>query len=368
MKRLLRLNKKLAIAGITVGLIVGATGVAVAYYTSNGHGTGAAVAGSVNGVTIAQIGPAYDSLIPNNNYIQDQTYGGAGVTDFGNQVNLASTGQLENVVVAFHNWGSAISALPVTFSIFSPGATTGSVGSPIISNTTNLTMPAANVNGSPTEANLTFDFSSDFVQLPSTVVYGITFNDGSLNVALSSSGNNLSVGSDSYPGYVFVSLISNVWVPGWQVDVGSCSTPTSVFAAVYVWCGANSNPGNLGAYDNAQGADIPAVEFNVIGGSTPPLYPGGPAEPVNFIVTNSSSGSVTVNQVDTAVSTISNAGTNNAYGPCTTSMFSVTPVNIDSSLGSNDSLTGTAMITMINDGNNQNNCQGATLGLTFSST
>jgi hypothetical protein len=57
---------------------------------------------------------------------------------------------------------------------------------------------------------------------------------------------------------------------------------------------------HIGAYGNAQGADIPAVQINVLGGTTPPLFPGT-SEPVNYLITNISSSPACVNQVLTSV-------------------------------------------------------------------
>ena len=64
-------------------------------------------------------------------------------------------------------------------------------------------------------------------------------------------------------------------------------------------------PGNPGAYGTttaaARNADIPAVEFNVVGGVAAGLYPGGPSQPIDFAITNPGSTAVHVDHVAIAV-------------------------------------------------------------------
>jgi hypothetical protein len=119
---------------------------------------------------------------------------------------------------------------------------------------------------------VTFDFSSQDRTVPATIVYGVAFVGGSLNVALSSSANDLAIGTEPASGTVFVNLLNATWIGGWQIDTGVCSTTPSYtgFSSTDVWtappgdCTSNS-PANEGACQNAQGADVPAVEFNVQG-------------------------------------------------------------------------------------------------------
>ena len=383
MKRLFKVNKRMAIAGLATGLIMGTAGVAFAYFTSNGAGAGSASIGNTNGVTIDQVGAAYNSLIPAqpgvaDQYFQDQCFGCQGLSKFGNEVSIHGNGMLESATVAFRNWGAAVSSLPVTMSFYNPGATPGSVGSPVtaygspVTLTQNVNVPAA-VGNNLAVFNVTFDFSSMFAFLPNPVVYGISFDGSnagapSLNVALSSSSTNLTVGTDTYPGYIFATTANANQL---QNNAGSgdptCATSAAgVFAAIHVWCGA-PNTLNIGAYGNAQGADIPAVEIDTTGGTTPPMYPGGPSVPVNFVVNNTSSGTQHVNQVTVTVASVNNPQSNGAYEACTTSMFSVAPVTLNANIGSNQTLSGTAHLSMIDDHNNQYNCEFASLNLKFSS-
>ena len=271
MQRSRYMNKKVAAIGLAVGVVLGAGGTAFAYFTAPGNGVGSAKTGTTSALSISQVDPAYDSLVTDGNYIQDQTYGGAGVSEFGNEVNLASNGQLSDVVVAMRNWGPTAFSTPITFNIYSPGATAGSVGSVIATDTATFSFqPAIDGNSDPSVSNITFDFSSQDLTLSGPVVYGIAFDassgpPSSLNVALSSSNTNLTVGTDEYPGHVFVNTST---VAGWDSGAGTCNTLTAgVFEAANVWCD-DVPADNAGAYGNANNADIPAVEFNVVGGRT----------------------------------------------------------------------------------------------------
>jgi hypothetical protein len=105
-------------------------------------------------------------------------------------------------------------------------------------------------------------------------------------------------------------------------------------------------------------------------GTVSGLVPGGPAQTINYRVTNSGSGSEYVNQVTVSVASISNAGTATGTGidACTPSLFQITQgPAIATDLASGANATGTATITFPDDHNNQNNCENATLNLSFSS-
>jgi hypothetical protein len=367
----------MAVIGLTVGLIAGASGLAVAYFTSSGTGTGTATVGHATDLTITQVGTAYDSLTPDGTYVQDQTYGGAGVTEFGNEIKLTSGGVLGNVVVAFRNWGGALTAFPVTFNIFNPGDT--SPDSAAIGSVTVDANFAASVGGNPSTSTVTFDFSSLDLTVPQTLVYGVAYAGAgtngpgsSLNVALSSSGSDLSIGTDPFPGTVYVNLLDSTWIGGWQVDTGVCSTTPSYtgFASTDVWAAApgdctSNTENNAGAYQNAQGADIPAVEFNVDGvTNTPPLYPGEPAQPITYIISNPGSSPVGVTGVTTSISSISGANDN---AECAAgNWFTITQGTYSGIIPGGGSVTdNTASIAMVESGTNQDACENATLNLGF---
>jgi hypothetical protein len=371
--KLIKSKKGMALLAAVAIVAIAAVG-AYAYFTSTGTGTGAAqTAGSPAGLTITQVGAGYDSLIPNGSYHQDQTYAGAGVTRFGNDITLANSGsqRLVSVAVAFRNWGGAITNLPITLSIDS------GVGGPL-SDTENFSFPAAIIlNAHPSTTTVTFNFNSQGAFVHQQFVYGISFDASGtasgLNVALSSSANNLSVGTDTNPG--------QVWLSTTQASLGNdfptCSTPvsTGVFESVTTNCGP-TNANNTGAYGNpaqvaAGNADIPAVEVNVVGGVIAALTPGGPALPVDFAITNPGSSSVHVSTVATAASSLAGAGTDNTIEACSTSMYPIagSPAAINANVAPGTTVftpSGTS-ISMTDDGNIQNNCENATVNLTFSS-
>ena len=373
MKRFM--TKKVAVVGLVVALVIGVGGAAFAYFSTTGTGSGAAQVGTASNVTITQIGAAYNSLVTGNGYVQDQTYGGQGLTEFGNEVNLSATGILSNVVVAMRNYDGPMTGLPITLTFYAPGATAGSVGSALISDTQNFNFAGPNADGSPSVSNITFDFSSDAFPLPSPVVYsvgwdtGLTAYAGGLNVALSNAATQNTVGSDVYPGYVFA---DSTWSTGLTGDAGSCATePMNSFQLVQVWC--NDTPlNNWGAYGNSTGADIPAVQINVVGGSTPPLYPGDTQE-VDFAITNPNPGNVYVNTVTIALKTDGGDAANQSSTDipgCLAAWFTIngSPVSLAQNIPSGTTqFQGVANIQMLNPAIAQNACVGATVGLSFTS-
>ncbi len=226
----------------------------------------------------------YNSLIPGagDNYMQDQTYGGAGVLELGNEIKLATPGVLNTVTVAMHNWGPALTGVPITLTLFKPPASLAAAessgpGSVIATDTEDFNFTAVLDGGNtPSFSTITFDgFSA--VKVSGSVVYGISYNPfatidsnanyaSSLNVVLSSSATNLSVGSDVYPGTVFVNLLSSEWLSGWQTDAGTCANSAieTAFVATPA-CGSATNTPLNGppyAYDHGQN-DIPAVQITV---------------------------------------------------------------------------------------------------------
>ncbi len=366
MKRFLKSKKGLAL--LTALAVAAVAGGAYAYFTGSGTGTGSAKVATPANLTVTQVGAGYDSLVPGDGYHQDQCFACAQISEFGNDITLANSGaqRLTSVVVAFRNWGAGFNDVPITLTI--NHTTNGPV--------TKMVTPtfAAAVGGRPTVTNVTFDFSSDSVFVQQEFVYGISFptggNAGALNVALSSSALNLALGTDTHPGTVWVNTSAGAGIAG---DFPSCTTPGSGFAQVTTNCGPSAS-GNPGAYGtNAQvaagSADIPAVQFNVVGGVVTGLTPGGPAEPVDFAITNPGSAGVFVGQVTTALGAITGAGSDNTIEACATSMYAIggSPAAVAATVPPGTTLfvpSGTS-ISMTDDGNNQDNCQGATVGLNF---
>lgn len=371
MKRILR--RKSVYIGLAAGLILALGGTAFAYFTSTGSGTGSAKTGNATRtLTISQIGAGYDSLIPNNTYQQDQCFECVSITEFGNDITLANPGaqELVNVVVAMRNWGGAITDLPMTLSISS------GVGGPI-SDTQDFSFPAAIASGvDPSTTNITFDFSSQGAFVEQEFYYGITFDPtfddnaaSSLNVALSSSALNLSVGTDTDPGTVYVDSPGNT---GLENDAPSCLPlpGAGVFGPVITDCAtqASGNPGAYGTPDEvaAGNADIPAVEVNVVGGVTPSLYPGGPAQPISYAVTNPNSATVHLDTITTSIASVTSGTIPSPVEACSTSMYQINnptaTANEDLPPGTTFFLATGTSIQMLNDGNNQDNCEGSNGG------
>jgi hypothetical protein len=366
MKRFIKSKKGMSLLA-TLVVAAAAAIAAWAYFTGNGTGTGSAQTATAATLHITQIGAGYDSLIPNNGYHQDQCFQCAQITEFGNKIKLANPGQqrLTSAVVAFRNWGAEFNDVPITLSI---------VGGP--SSTVTPVIAAAQPSGRPTVTNVTFPFNNFVDQ---ELLYKISFDASGeasgLNVALSSHPNNLSVGTDSADGNVWVNTTAG---PGIANDFPSCTTPGVGFAEVQTNCGPES-PANPGAYGtNAQvaagNADIPAVEFNVVGGVVPGLYPGGPSQPIDFAITNPGSASVYVGHVAITASSLALGPQNGSLEACSTSMYPISPgapgvfVNDMVPPGTSFYSPSGASISMTDDGNNQDNCQGATVNLSFTAS
>lgn len=390
MKRFM--NKKLLVVGVAVAVLLGVGGAAFAYFTTTGSGNGSAQVGTPSSLTITQLGtPAYNSTVALADYTYSQAFSGTQIMEFGNEVNLAYTGPLTSAVVAMtmcdggcggHNASVIPSYVaPITVSIYAPGNLT----MPLTSDTENITVPAVPVNTAAVPFNATFSNFSPAVVLPSTVVYGISYttdNNGadgsidSLNVNLSTEPTNVSVGSDTDPGYVFAN--ENTDVSGTSAgEQLTCSPLVSGFtqyptAAGSTGCGetTQSSP----PYYNAN--FIPAVELNVGIGD---LYPGGPALPISFSVYNPGTIPDALNAVTITVATDTNGLVEAVPGEtwtdvagCYAGWFTINPAPaIDGSVAAGqtwvDAPSG-ASIVMPPSASDQDACEGATIGLTFAAS
>jgi hypothetical protein len=193
----------------------------------------------------------------------------------------------------------------------------------------------------------------------------------------------VSVGTDTAPGYLFASLASTTNGDGYTEtgqDLGpgevTCETVSTTFGeySTAATCG--------GTPQNGYGTPpyVPAVEFdtNTMSG----LYPGGPAQPINFSITNPGTIPETVSSVTIAVasdagtspveieSSPGNTGTDVAG--CYADWFTISPspVTVSATIpaGGTVDWIGTATIALDQSSSNQNDCQGATIGLTFTSS
>ena len=368
------MSKKVIAIGVAAGIALGGGGAAFAYFLGSGSGSGSGQTGSASALTISQVGPGYDSLA--SAYHQDQcNQECSGPTQFGNEINLkAGSGQLSNVVVAFRSYAGGTSTEPITLTLYSPngsGGVTGQYGA-YSSVTATPVIPAGNgVNGRQT-FDATFNFSSQDLTISGPVVYGISYTDEAgvtINVALSNSVSNLTVGSDVYPGHVFVqSPTANVLSA--NGDAGSCATSTAtVFMATNINCATPSvNYGAYGPGSNPNNADIPAVEFNVVGGTTGPLSPGGPAQPVDFAITNSGSSNAYVTTVSATIGTPS-------YANCLATWYALSPangtdagrvtLNQDIAPGTTFIVPSGLLMSMPAFNGDQSACEGSPVHLTF---
>jgi hypothetical protein len=376
-------KKRYAIPAVVAAGVLAVAGSAFAYFSTTGGGTGSAAVATNASLVINQTGVTlYNSTIGLNNYFQDQCFGCASISEFGNTVNLGTSVLSNdlNVVVALRNWGPAIAALPVTLTLYNPGAdAAGSApGSLGVSDTQDFAIPAMNTTtGAPGLVNITFDSFTPWMSIPSTVAYGISY-DGvtaapSLNVALSSSSSDISVGSDPYNGTVLIDAGAG---SGFPSDAGTCTDETpGVFSLTNVWC--NDTPaGNYGAYGSAAGADIPAVEFIDTASGLAGLYPGGSPVTVGFTVYNPGLTTEALNSVTITVASDTNGYVESTPGDtltdvvgCYASWFTTTPQTWSGgSIASGGTVSGSGTVLMPASTSDQDACQGATLGLVFAAS
>jgi hypothetical protein len=232
-------------------------------------------------------GVLYNSRIDYSAYAASIAYEATGMNAIGSEISLANGGgTLSNVVVDMANFNPVAptalgNELPITLSIYNPGTATtaGSVpGSLIATDTQTFIIPGGPNGGygSPycttgagasnpycgiANFSITFNDWGSYapVTLPGTVIYEISYNNTTvetgLNVQLSTEPTQVSVGSDTYPGTVFVSE------GGPNQDVGpgeiTCSTVTlggafAIYSTVPTPAGASCG---LSPY-------IPGIEFN----------------------------------------------------------------------------------------------------------
>ena len=352
---------------------------------------------------INQIGgtPIYNSRIDAAAYQYSQCFYCVQMGEFGNKITFAGDagGPLNDVTVDMANFGATSGPMNITFNIWAPNGT--GLGALLATDEQTFNVPAApdGGNGSvycqsgPGASNpycgignfsITFNFASQDVTLPATVVYGIQYNDvqngvnGGVNVQLANETTNVSVGTDADPGNLFADLASSAGGNGYDYaynDVGpgevTCSTVNTTFSEY----STASCDGGLQGYGTP--AYVPAVEFNSSGFGD--LYPGGPSQQINFSLTNPGSISTTVGNVTISVASDSGNGyveaipgdTASDISGCLASWFTVspTPVPVNQTLSAGQTIdwNGGASISMSNPAVDQDACQGADIGLTFTS-
>ena len=211
----------------------------------------------------------YDSMTVSDNYVWSQAYVAAtGLNELGTDITLANGGgSLVHATVTMATFpGSGTDSLPVTLTIYpsslGPEPANGfTPGAPIAAETVNVT-PPANAGTGPVYFTVTFDFGG--VALPKDVIYGIRYDDSTLdtglNVALSYESSSVpSAGADTFPGFFFASTKSgnNDSVGGPNGEI-TCQNVSSTFAqydtSAHGSCGLAAIPGTTIAL-------VPAVKF-----------------------------------------------------------------------------------------------------------
>jgi hypothetical protein len=393
-------KKRLLTVGLAVALVLGIGGAAFAYWTSSGAGTGSAQDATLSPLLIDQLGgtPMYNSTVDPTAYQYSYAYYATQAGELGNKVTLAGGGgPLSDVVVAMVNFNASSGPMNITFNIYNPGTYSGpgsSPGSLIATDEQSFVVPNAPSGGydgtyctgvrttDPNSLcglgffNIEFNFSSQNITLPSTVVYGIQYNDpqsdvnGGVNVQLANENTQVTVGTDADPGYLFTDLASVAGGNGYDHsynDVGpgeiTCSTVSTTFGEYSTASCDNGNEG-LGTPPY-----VPAVEIDT--STMSDLYPGGPAQPINLSVTNPGTAPAALNTVSIAISSITNQ--HSSAGPaCDPSWYTIVPPSvIDGSVAAGqtwiDSPSG-ATIELTNIPSvDQDACQGATVNLNFTS-
>lgn len=422
------LRKKRLVIPAIVGVVgLASAGVAYAFFSSTGTGKGSAQVGTTAALRIAQLNGSaiYDSTIApygtvgpysgsNVGPSQQSAYGyqwsyaytATQANQLGNEITVSNPGGLPlgNVVVAMANFTPAAQSqsIPITFNIWSApsgspaNGTTVPSGSLIATDTVNVTPPGTVSGGNPNtgagtdDFNVTFDFSSQNVTLSDgeNVVYGISYNDSTvdtgLNVQLAYADNspsisapNPSVGSDTNPGWLWVSTYSgqNGATGGTGGEI-TCQNVNSTFAEYSTVAGSGCGLQNFSSASE-DGYLVPAVQFNTVGSSMSGLYPGGPAQPVSFSVTNPGSSPAQVQKVAIGVATDASNGyaetpTGADITGCLASWFQVagSPLTVNQSIPASQTIDfiGKASISLTNAAVSQDACKGATVGLTFTSS
>jgi len=401
--KLFKSHRKLSVTGLALVVAIFAGGAAYAFFSSPGSGTGSAQAASTTPVLISQLGsPMYNSTVANPaDYNYSQCFYCVGMGEFGNRINLAGnygaggTGPLTNVTLAMANFNTTSGPMTMTLKIFNAGSG-NTPGSLIGSKTQTFFIPATSTgyiqqsNDFPYGIdmfNITFNFTSQNLMLPGSIVYELQYKDpqnpitAGVNVQLSNETTQVSTGSSVDPGHLFLALASTANGDGYTAggqDVApgevTCSTgSTSFLEYSTAACLPSTNGYGTPAY-------VPAIEFD--SSSVSDLqYPGNTPVPVNFSLTNNGSVPETVNTVTIAVANDSNvvesipSNTGSDVAGCYASWFDVNgnpsqatvTVNQTIPAGHSVNVIGQAYLSMPQSPSNQNACQGASIGLSFTS-
>ena len=226
----------------------------------------------------------YNSTTVSSNYVWSMAFEATGANQLGNDITLANGGgRLGHVVVSMANFAPASSSapLPITLNIYNPSANEPgngvAPGSLIATETVTVTPPGTATGstfplGPPTYGidnfNVTFNFQSQKITLPSEVVYDIAYDnytvDTGLNVNLSYESSSVpSVGADTYPGYLFVAQNplgnNDVGAPNGEITCQPVSATFAQYSTQPIVYGSENC--GLAAQPIGPGLLVPAVEF-----------------------------------------------------------------------------------------------------------
>jgi hypothetical protein len=407
--KLFKAHRKLSVTSLALVVAIFAGGAAYAYFSTTGGGTGNAYTGTGASVSITQLTPnsqvVYDSFVnPMPSSTPSEAFSQLAVdmngpASVGNAVTLASAGKtLSSAVVALNNWACQVgngnylpctttvpgSTYPatMTFNVYDPSV---SLTSPVATDTQTFAIPyrpsadAAHCGATSPEwydaasstchsgqtTTVTFNsFTGSNLVLPSNVVYEISYTPTSnlltdpsnyLNFSLSTESTNVSIGSDTNPGNLYMNIPSATAAAGPSGQV-TCQAQATGFVQYSTAAGTNCGLGTT--------LNIPVVEINAGAGGYISLVPGGPAQPVDFSIYNGGSNPAYVQSVSFAL-------TSSNVALCDLNWFSLVqptiPVNVSIPAGAtvNYQPSG-AFISLMNEPYNQNACENATLNLTFS--
>jgi hypothetical protein len=243
------------------------------------------------------------------------SFGGTNATQFGDKINLASPSRLSSATVMMDSQacqtGSAATCsttpgatfpVPITFTIYSPGPTAGTVGAVLAQQTKTFQVPyrpspsptacAAGTSsifaGSANDGTQWFNpatgscyygvvYAAHFTfsgskALPTTVVYGVSYSASSgpassLNVLLSteSASGGVTIGSDTDPSNLFVAAGSASNALGGANGQITCTPVGTTFeeyntAVGASGCGTDTQQGSGAPYEPI--AFVPAVELD----------------------------------------------------------------------------------------------------------
>jgi hypothetical protein len=340
--KLPRFKKKYLAIAATAALVMGAAGIAAAYFGAGGSGTGKGTVGTTVALKIHQVGAGYESVIPaktgTDPYVGDQCLQNCTadlLTQLGDRVTLAKTTtyqQLVSINIALRNWTSTtVSSLPVSVYI------SATVDGTITVTKTVAIPPAIHPHTDPSLKVVTLTVAATGIFVTRTFTYAISYPTtapaAGVNIALSSSVYGQPVGT-SPDGALWVDakagfFPSNDFPACTGVHPTTGGYPNTHFRAttlseVTTVCGHAQEAYTYGTSTelHTTGNDnIPAVSFNVVGGVLGPLYPGAAATPIDYAVSNFGSpahvASVTVT-VKTSGTTVTGAS------GCLARWFSIT--------------------------------------------